>query len=50
MRVFLGWKFVGYKLSSEGISPSPGKVESIQNMPLPQTVEHRHSFLSADPR
>jgi hypothetical protein len=45
--VFLQEKvtFLGHVLSSQGISTDPGKVEAIQQFPVPKTRKHLRAFL-----
>jgi hypothetical protein len=45
--VFLQEKvtFLGHVLSSQGIFTDPGKVEAIQQFPVPKTRKHLRAFL-----
>ena len=38
-------QFLGFILSETGITPSPEKVEVIQNFPKPKNIRHLQSFL-----
>ena len=37
--------FLGFVVSSDGISPNPDKIEAIRSFPLPTSVKELHSFL-----
>ena len=40
-------EFLGYQVSTEGVSPLPKKVDSIQSFPVPTTIKEPQSFHGA---
>ena len=45
LQIFKSIEFLGHTLSSKGVTPSLSKVQSIKDMPLPDSKEKLHSFL-----